>query len=118
MGSAERRPHHQPQPLAVQGVLSVACAAAGEELKGHAEVRAVAEGSGRPAAEVLLKWSTQRGTPAVVDAATSAAVDAAAFFSWRMSEEREKVGPPERRPRLPHRTLVASWHLHASRATR
>lgn len=79
----------------MQGVLPVAFAAAGaEELRSHPEVRAVAEASGRSAAEIALKWSTQRGSPTVLDAESAAAVDPAAFFSWRLSEEREKVGYP------------------------
>eukprot|EP00892_Ulva_mutabilis_P001039 jgi/Ulvmu1/10936/UM007_0115.1 len=75
-----------------KGVVPVACAAAGgEELRKHADVCKVAEAAGHAVPEVLLKWSAQRGTPAVVDVATAAAVDIGTFFTWRMSEEREKV---------------------------
>lgn len=72
----------------------MACAAAGaEELQSHSDVAAVAKAAERSAAEVLLKWSTQRGTPTVVSAATAADVGIDEFFTWRMSEERVKVGP-------------------------
>ena len=59
----------------------------------HDTVAKVAQETGHSAAEVLLKWSTQRGTPVAVDLATTALEgwDAASFFEWGMNEEKHKV---------------------------
>lgn len=82
------------QCLYMQGLQAVAMLPTGGSagasiLQQHDTVSKVATEAGHSASEVLLKWSTQRGTPVVVD--SSDGLDVGSFFEWRLSEEKHKV---------------------------
>jgi diketogulonate reductase-like aldo/keto reductase len=81
------------QGLQAVAVLPTGGAAGVTALLQHETVMQVATESSHAATEVLLKWSTQRGTPVIVDCATASGgnFDVGIFFGWRMSEERHKV---------------------------
>lgn len=81
------------QGLQAVATLPTGGAASASTLQQHETVAKVAKEAGHSASEVLLKWSTQRGTPVVVDLASVPleSFDVASFFEWRMSEEKHKV---------------------------
>lgn len=82
----------------MQGVQAVALLPTGgatgaTSLQQNEIVDRVAKESTHSASEVLLKWSTQRGTPVVVDSVTLQleGFDVNSFLEWRINEEQHKV---------------------------
>uniref|UniRef100_A0A7S1SPM4 NADP-dependent oxidoreductase domain-containing protein n=1 Tax=Tetraselmis chuii TaxID=63592 RepID=A0A7S1SPM4_9CHLO len=69
----------------VQCVASCPLAGRSSDLLAHPSVAALAAELGRSAHEVLLKWNTQRGIPVLPSMSEDLAVDAAAFFSWKLN---------------------------------